>query len=174
MKDTGRSLTLEKSYALSDLPITIMYRELDAAYPGSKFILTVRDESEWLRSVKTHWDHERNPFRRTWDHDPFTHRVHKELYGRRDFDAAIFLARYRQHNAEVLDCFKDRPGDLLVMDMDSRPRSTLALGIISQLPSAEMDWGYRRDGWPELCGFLGQPIPAALYPHKFKTGGQDG
>jgi hypothetical protein len=145
MKDTGRSLTLEKSYALSDLPITIMYRELDAAYPGSKFILTVRDESEWLRSVKNHWDHERNPFRRTWDHDPFTHRVHKELYGRRDFDADVFLARYRRHNAEVAEFFKDRPADLLVMDR----------------------------GWPALCQFLNQPIPAALYPHKFKTGGQD-
>jgi hypothetical protein len=170
MHDTGRSLTLEKSYALSDLPITLLYRELDVAYPGSKFILTVRDEDAWLSSVRNHWDHELNPFRRAWDHDPFTHQVHKELYGRRDFDAAIFLARYRQHNAEVREYFKDRPGDLLIMDMDSRPRSTLALGIISQLPSAEMDWGYRRDGWPELCGFLSQPVPSQPYPHRFKTG----
>ena len=39
----GRSLTIEKHYAITDLPITLLYRELDKAYPGSKFILTVRD-----------------------------------------------------------------------------------------------------------------------------------
>jgi hypothetical protein len=27
-------------------------------------------------------------------------------------------------------------------------------------------------GWPELCGFLGQPIPDESYPHQFKTSRQ--
>ena len=41
--------------------------------------------------------------------------------------------------------FKDRPGDLLVMDMDSNP------------------------GWNALCAFLERPIPAEPYPMKLVT-----
>src|SRR5438105_11325665 len=33
--------------ALTDTPIPSFYRELDARYPGSRFILTVRDSDEW-------------------------------------------------------------------------------------------------------------------------------
>ena len=32
--------------ALQDVPWAALYRELDAAYPGSKFILTVRKEEQ--------------------------------------------------------------------------------------------------------------------------------
>ncbi len=147
----GRSRTLERSYALSDLPITFLFRELDAAYPGSKFILTTRDEGKWLKSVRNHWNPEMNPYRYTWNDDPFSHKAHKLLYGQRGFDAELFLNRYRRHNAEVLEHFRNRPGDLLVMDMD-KP------GI------------YRPDSrWVDLCHFLGCPIPDVAYPTKFST-----
>ena len=142
---SGRSSTLERHYALSDLPITLLYKELDRAYPGSKFILTVRGEEAWLKSVENHWSHERNPFRSTWSTDPFTHRVHRLLYGQKGFDRDIFLARYRRHNTEVLEYFKDRPDDLLVMDMD------------------------RGAGWNELCSFLNCPVPAGEYPRRLIT-----
>lgn len=142
MNMDGRSETLERSYALCDLPIPLLYRQLDKAYPGSKFILTVRDEAGWLASVRDHWNPEINKFRISWDTDPFTHRIHKELYGRKTFDADIFLARYRRHNAEVKEYFKGRD-DLLIMEMDQGA------------------------GWPELCGFLGEPIPNVSYPRAY-------
>lgn len=135
----GRSRTLERHYALCDLPIPLLYRELDQAYPGSKFILTIRDEDEWLESVRTHWS-DKNPFRRQWDEDPFTNIIHREIYGRIRFDERVMRERYRRHNAEVLAYFKDRPRDLLVMDMS------------------------RGAGWHELCGFLRKPIPDGAYP----------
>ena len=147
MKSAGRSPTLEKSYCLTDLPIPILYQELDRAYPGSKFILTIRDEHRWLKSVRNHWSHEHNKFRADWSTDPFTHQVHKELYGQKGFDAELFLSRYRRHNADVFWYFRNRPEDLLVMDMD------------------------RGAGWPELCRFLNQPVPAVEYPMSFRTGG---
>jgi hypothetical protein len=135
---SGRSATLEKWYALCDLPIPLLYRKLDAAYPGSKFILTLRNEQAWLNSVKWLWS-DRNPDRWTWDAFPVSDKLHTALYGRRDFNADVMLARYRRHNAEVREYFKGR-GDLLVMDMD------------------------QGHGWPELCGFLGCTIPAQPYP----------
>lgn len=139
MKETGRSKTLERNYALCDLPISLLFKELDAAYPNSKFILTIRDEGEWIRSIQTHFS-DLNPFHRQWDSDPFTHRIHNEIYGRKQFDREVMLARYRRHNAEVLEYFKDRPRDLLIMNMSGGA------------------------GWYELCGFLKKPLPETPYP----------
>jgi Sulfotransferase domain len=146
MNAWGRSLTLERYYAVSDLPLALLYQQLDAAYPGSKFILTTRTEHRWIASVKNHWSHEHNKFRADWTHDPFTHRVHKLLYGQKGFDAEIFAARFRRHNSEVAEYFKDRPDDLLVMDMDQQGA-----------------------GWPALCAFLKRPIPDVAYPQAFTT-----
>lgn len=137
VNNRGRSETLERHYALSDLPIPMLYKQLDAAYPGSKFILTVRNERDWLDSVRRHFDPAINKWRASWDTDPFTHRVHNLLYGRRDFDAETMLARYRRHNAEVWEYFRRRPSDLATIETPS---------------------------WTVLCNFLGEPIPDIPYP----------
>ena len=142
MKYTGRSAAIESHYAWSDLPIPLLYRQLDAAYSGSKFILTLRDETSWLQSVRNHWSYDRNPWRHTWDSDCFTHWVHEELYGQREFDAEVFRARYRRHTQEVMEYFRGRSDDLLVMHDPS---------------------------WPDLCRFLGTAIPPSPYPHEYKT-----
>jgi hypothetical protein len=144
MKLYGKSLSLERSYAACDLPLPLLFRELDIAYPGSKFILTIRDEQQWIDSIRAHWS-DKNPFRSQWDTDPFTHRVHTELYGRRKFDEQVMRERYRRHNAEVIEYFKGRPRDLLVMDMSAGA------------------------GWYQLCGFLRKPIPKESYPREFTT-----
>lgn len=138
---SGKSETLEKNYALSDLPICLLYKELDAAYPGSKFILTMRDEKTWIESVRKHWGLT-NPFRAQWQHDAFTNEVHRELYGQTEFDANLFLSRYRRHNQEVKEYFRSRRGDLLIMDVDDG------------------------SGWFELCGFLRKPVPSMPYPRR--------
>jgi hypothetical protein len=128
------SPTLERYYALSDLPIPLLYPKLDRAYPGSKFILTIRDEGKWLTSVEQHFAKQRPT------EDTFTNIIHERLYGQRTFDRDVFLSRYRRHNAEVSEYFRDRPNDLLVMDMDGGA------------------------GWDELCVFLANPVPAGPYP----------
>lgn len=138
----GRSSTLEQSYALCDLPIAILFRQLDTGYPGSKFILTIRNEDDWIKSVRNHWS-DRNIFRAQWESDPFTHKLHREVYGRTKFDEQVMRERYRRHNAEVREYFRERPHDLLVMDMSSGA------------------------GWYELCGFLRKTIPSKPYPHEF-------
>ena len=140
MNRWGKSATVEREYAITDNPIPLLYQKLDAAYPGSKFILTVRDEDDWLRSVEALWSYDRNPHRHSWEGDGFTHKMHGILYGRVDFDAETFIARYRRHNKEVLDYFRGRT-DLLIMDM--------SLGA----------------GWSALCPFLDKPIPNVPFPY---------
>jgi hypothetical protein len=145
MNSDDRSESLERYEALCDLPIPLLYKKLDVAYPGSKFILTVRKEGKWLNSVRRHFMPEHNPWRYNWDNDPFSHRVHHLAYGRCDFDAETFLARYRQHNAEVQEYFKWRPQDLLLLNLDNG------------------------DGWDKLCRFLGKEAPSYPFPHENKS-----
>jgi hypothetical protein len=146
MNNTGKSPTLEQHYALSDIPIPLLYRKLDAAYPGSKFILTTLDDEVWVKAAEAHWDYRRNPNRANWDSDPFSHRIHEVIYGQREFNREVFLARYRHHNRDVMNYFKDRPGDLLVMRMNQGA------------------------GWGELCEFLGMEVPDVPYPHGNRDG----
>lgn len=147
MNSEGWSETLERHYALCDLPIPLLYEKLDKEYPGSKFILTTRSESYWIDSVWRHWQPEFNRFRSGWDNDPFTNRIHKVLYGRTDFDYKVFLERFRKHNEDVKRYFKDRPDDLLIMDMEAG------------------------SGFRELCDFLGRPMVEQSYPRAFVTEG---
>lgn len=92
--------------AFEDNPWPLLYRELDAQYPGSKFILTLRDESQWIKSVVNHLGY-------------LPDAMQKLVYGV-GFPAGyedVFLERYRRHNREVQAYFADRPEDLLVIDL---------------------------------------------------------
>jgi Sulfotransferase domain/N-terminal domain of galactosyltransferase len=145
VNSAGRSVALERFYAACDNPIPLFYRKLDKAYPGSKFILTIRDEAKWLKSVERMWNPEFNPTRWMWDVWPISNRIHKALYGRADFNVETMLTTYRRHSAEAREYFKGRPNDLLVMDMD------------------------RGAGWLELCGFLNCSVPNQEYPTAYAT-----
>lgn len=92
--------------ALQDVPWNALFRELDQRYPGSKFILTVRDESKWLLSVEKHFGASYSAMRE-W------------LYGVGVFkgNERVYLTRYRKHYEDVKSYFRSRPNDLLIMDL---------------------------------------------------------
>jgi hypothetical protein len=141
VQSSGRSRTLENYDAACDTPIPILYQKLDVAYPGSKFILTIRNEDAWVKSAQKHWKRYRN----VWDQEPFTHAMHKELYGQIEFSEDVFRKRFTRHTEEVMAYFAERRDDLLIMNMD--------LGA----------------GWSELCRFLEKPIPKIPYPREAVT-----
>ena len=91
--------------ALQDVPWAALYRELDQAFPGSRFILTEREEQAWLRSALRHFDSADIP-------------LHEWLYGDgvTRGNEGIYLDRYRRHNREVKGYFTQRPDDFLVLD----------------------------------------------------------
>ena len=92
--------------AFKDNPWPIIYRELDAQYPGSKFILTIRPTNEWITSVVRHFDTSYTPMRK-WIYGVGYPKGNEEIY----------MARYERHNREVMAYFQDRPHDLLVLRM---------------------------------------------------------
>ncbi len=52
---------LQEADAITDTPVCCLYKALDQAYPGSKFILTVREKHSWLRSCRSLWLEELEP-----------------------------------------------------------------------------------------------------------------
>ncbi|MBI1337178.1 MAG: hypothetical protein GC164_09475 [Phycisphaera sp.] len=92
--------------AFQDNPWALLYRELDERHPGSKFILTLRDEQSWLRSVLKHFGSEPSDMQK-WIYGYASPKGHEEAY----------LNRYRAHNARVLEYFARRPDDLIVMKL---------------------------------------------------------
>ena len=92
--------------ALQDVPWAFLFKELDRRYPGSRFILTDRDEGAWLKSAQGHFGSGHYP-------------MHEVMYGEGCLEGneEAYLVRFRAHNASVRDYFRNRSGDLLEMDL---------------------------------------------------------
>ena len=121
---------LDRFDAFGDNPWPILFRELDERCPGSRFVLTTRPTDEWLRSVTRYFGARTTPMRE-W------------IYGAGSplGNESRYRERYERHHAEVLEHFRDRPGDLLVLRVTAG------------------------EGWRELCDFLGRDDPGSVFPH---------
>jgi 3'-phosphoadenosine 5'-phosphosulfate (PAPS) 3'-phosphatase len=121
--------------ALTDTPIPSFYRELDQRFPGSRFILTVRDQEGWLKSCKKQFN-ERSAAAQNEAH----RQIFEDLYGTNIFDERRFASGYERFVNGVFEYFKHRPQDLLVLDVA------------------------RGDGWEKLCPFVERPVPDVPFP----------
>ena len=90
--------------AFQDNPWPILFRELDAAYPESRFILTIRDTDAWVASTVRHFGRSTTPMR-AWIYG----------VGYPEGNEATYRTRYEQHNRDVIAHFAERPQDLLVL-----------------------------------------------------------
>ncbi|WP_421785551.1 sulfotransferase family protein [Hyphobacterium sp.] len=140
-------LTLLKYHdGLTDITTVPYYQQLDKQYPGSRFVLTVREEAGWLRSCQNHWFN-RPAFKHTDDPDEETHLLMRQLlraavYGCYNYQPERFKWVYERHVREVQDYFKERPDDLLILNICNG------------------------DGFEKLAPFMGVPVPAEPFPHK--------
>lgn len=122
----------KSAQVFQDVPFSYpeTYKYLDKAYPGSKFILTIRDDAEqWYRSItrfhaKKFGKDGRVPTvedlkSATYVMPGFMYNVVR-IHGTTDSDPynkEIMIAHYEQYNQEVLEYFKDRMHDLLVINI---------------------------------------------------------
>jgi hypothetical protein len=142
----GRPVAWEEVFAgyrsTVDWPSAHFWRELAAAYPQAKVILTVRPEAAWWASFSTTI----LPLieRRAEIADPHlrdvvalgTGLIAERTMGGRPDDEATALACYRRRSAEVVAAIA--PERLLVFDV--------------------------AEGWAPLCAFLGRPVPDTPFP----------
>lgn len=128
---------LESTYyegnGAADIVVSAMFEKLDKKYPGSKFILTLRDKESWLKStekfittkdrMKKEWL-KKNNARPNYPSQAqiFTR---NKLYGSVEFDAEIWSKGFDTYHERVRDHFKYRKDDLLEIDFisgDSKPK----------------------------------------------------
>lgn len=101
-------MRVAKQYnGFTDNPWFMLFRQLDQTFPGSKFILTLRDERRWIESAVRYFGRTDSDLR-TW------------IYGSGSpvGNEWRWLARYREHVEQVKAHFRDRPDDLLVVDWE--------------------------------------------------------
>ncbi|NTV94339.1 MAG: hypothetical protein HGA75_02865 [Thiobacillus sp.] len=146
--------------AFQDVPFSLdyTYQVLDHAFPGSKSILTVRDDAEqWFASlvrsqtkgvgkgrVPTPDDLKEHPYRGLG----WRWRQHQIVYGVDEttlYSPEIYKRHYEAHNRRVLDYFKYRPDDLLVVNLADP------------------------DTMDRLCDFLGKPRSGLAMPHENRS-----
>ncbi|HEX6962006.1 MAG TPA: sulfotransferase [Lacipirellula sp.] len=142
--------------AFQDIPFCLdhTFVALDHAFPQARFILTVRGSSaEWYESlVRFHtrlFGNRRLPTASEmkafgYRHKGWLWRAHQLIYGvdeKSVFDREIYVAGYEAHNRSVMDYFRHRPGDLLVLNVG------------------------RPDAMDSLCRFLGVERNGRQMPH---------
>ena len=128
--------------AATDTPVALKYAELDKRYPGSRFILTHRDRIAWLRSCQKFWRKNAEDFAAV----PAFVDLHTKLYGGPTFSRKRFGEAYDRHVDGVNAFFRDRPADLLVIDI------------------ARED-----DPWRPLAAFLEADIPETPFPRQNRS-----
>jgi hypothetical protein len=138
---------LTEYQGIVDIPVAPFYAQLDAHYPGSKFILTVRDKESWLRSCEHFLPMIRDLTNADQQFTEFVHFIHACVYGVVPFNRERFSYVYDVHTRNVRDYFSKRPDDLLIMDITAG------------------------DGWEKLCPFLGVEIPDRPFPHSNVSSG---
>jgi len=130
----------EKHEAFEDWPWFLLYKEFDRRFPNSKFILTLRKDTEtYVRSLQGH--HEREGIRnKDWVKPHWWDEVHGQEPAQWDYDYSA--RRYENHNRAVLEYFAGRINkDLLVVCWENG------------------------DGWEALSRFLNKRAPDEPFPH---------
>ncbi len=139
---------LEGYQATVDWPGCTFYRELMAAYPDAKVVLSVRDPERWFESASTTiFTAPRGGLQqllqllttpRMWRSVWVVWRLlHVRTFGRREQDKAHAIAVFEAHIEEVKRVVP--PEQLLVYEV--------------------------KQGWEPLCRFLGVPVPELPFPH---------
>lgn len=116
---------IEAHQFCNDTPISARFEELDRRYPGSLFIYTRRPQQAWLASIRRwlslsgrmDWYLQFDQRQRDWI-DESDHLVYGCDYsGLPVLSDEAFAAVWAAHEARVMEYFRQRPDDLLVIDL---------------------------------------------------------
>lgn len=167
---------LKDADALTDITAAPFYAQFDKVYPGSKFILTLRDTDKWVKRMT-----ELMPMRETID--PSTFRKYAErflLFSRRKGGAHRFMFSY-----DFLRYLRHEPGIVRRIEFQElvtygglRFRDEVRLRYVYETHERNVREYFANrpddllimnvtagDGWEALCRFLKKSIPEVAFPH---------
>jgi hypothetical protein len=130
--------------ATSDFPICLYYRELIAAFPDARVVLTVREPMAWVASVRALYEdaflvRSRRPENQSGRGRIWVDTVRTLVWDRMgDMSDDASLARIYQDHIQAVQEAVD-PDRLLVFEVT--------------------------EGWRPLCSFLDVRVPDAAFPH---------
>ncbi|MDA0714266.1 MAG: hypothetical protein O3B83_03280 [Bacteroidetes bacterium] len=161
-RDFGRIIKMVSDYeAFQDVPFSLPFTfvALDQAFPGSKFVLTIRNsEEDWYQSItRFHakmWGKEgRIPSRDDLRESTYLYKGRPDHTNRHIFNPPYddpyhketLLAFYRSHIEQVMTYFRYRPEDLLVINVAEE------------------------EAYEKLCAFIDRQPIYPTFPWKNKT-----
>lgn len=109
--------THEQMYSMSndgggDINVIPSYKDLDAKFPNSKFVYTIRDKKSWMKSIEPYLERKRQ-----WKQSPAQVRIREQVYGDAFFKYKLYSEAYDYWLEEFTNYFKNRPNDFLILDI---------------------------------------------------------
>jgi hypothetical protein len=143
------STLLQRFDAVIDCFAVVMhYETLFEKYPDAKFILTTRNENDWLQSIESHFERSSGygECALNFQNDPISKLMlcgRLSMYGSFGFSRTKMKHRFRKHHRNARMFFRgcDRFAELDICNGDA---------------------------WGQLCSFLGHPVPKISFPHENK------
>ncbi len=96
--------------AITHLPLVEKYQDLDQRFPGSKFILSIREKEDWLASCEYRIGMAVNVSNKTRE-------LLQRIYGTETFDRKRFSETYDNYHEEVQQYFRGRKDALMIFDL---------------------------------------------------------
>jgi Sulfotransferase domain len=124
--------------AAVDITVIAWIDELEARFPDAKWIFTQRDIDSWLKSCDRWFG--RSLADCSEHKKSYLMHFRRAVYGQETFDPQIWRNVYQQHEQRMLERFKNRPEQFMVMNICGG------------------------DSWDKLCNFIGKPAPNASFP----------
>ena len=137
-----------------DWPTTYFWKDLAAANPQAKIILTLRDPEDWFRSAAA------TIFARMLEFEAL----------RSDPTAAVDEARRRHMEMVNTIVIEKTFGGSLDKAHAIQMFNAHNEDVRSSVPSERLLVYEPGEGWEPLCDFLGLPVPATPYPKVNTTG----
>ena len=118
------------------LGLTYYFSLADVQYPGSRFILTVRDIEDWLDSRRRHVE-KNAKLKEAGQYDGVLVEVNLDAWA----------TEYRRHEAVVRAYFAGRPSDLLIFDVGVDGWEPLCEFLGRPLPEEPFPWQNKFEPW---------------------------
>ena len=129
----------DEAQVIADTPIFCDYQILDQHYPNSKFIHLARDMDAWVPSIRQLLQRMLHNLQRTdGGFNPYLRRCYHDIFSPLTVDNINnddFLIRcYDHHLATIKAHFKDRPNDLISIDVSHATSYQALLDFIGMPP----------------------------------------
>lgn len=145
----------------SDMPANMYWKDFLKAFPDIKLIMMLRDEEQWLRSWKRHWNG-RNNDALLMPLSIFSPTARKciKIY---HLEATTFFRVPQKSFRSIYQGISDQKLREVYREHNRN--------IVENAPADRLLVLNLKDGWAPLCEFLGKDIPTEEFPHCNKRGG---